>query len=58
MSDEKVEHRWVCLEFDEDEERWHRRPEPVEEPPFCGECLQYGHDSLDCTWDDYNDDED
>ena len=33
-------------------------PEPVEEPEWCSLCGKYGHDSLDCTWDDHNDEGD
>jgi len=40
-----------------DEGRWHRAPEPVEEPEYCDLCGGYGHGSLNCTAEDWGDED-
>jgi hypothetical protein len=33
---------------EEDEERWHKAPEPLEEPPWCDQCGLYHSDKTGC----------
>ena len=34
--------------IEQDEERWHRAPEPVESPVICQQCGRAGHESMEC----------